>query len=743
MPNIPTYEGGQSTQTGGYSGIGSDSFGLEIARAGQNLGNSIMTTAQVIDEKQKHIKSMDDQKWANEQYEKAKLSLAEYSANPEVAQAEDVASKIQDYSKSINEQVTPDSAPSHEAYQMFRQNFNNWSNSRVVAAFDQGYENKINNSIGSVNTQISSAITSYRQSSAKDKLPGLIDSVASIKSYISNSFDKYAPKVADKLRTDLITQTVLATAGDNPAAARSFLNSETSIDEQTRRSLQNEINQAAHVKNQFEIYQFDSATKDVVTAARAGTVATNPFTLDYYKAFYGDDMGQARKAEDDKQIATYSQGNDILKAISGQAAPYQQKVLNTLGDRTKWTVADATDRENLFAFVSQKIQANIELQDKDTAAFLQLNNPHVKQANDAVSIAHEKYAADPKNEELRASYSAKLKQANDISLLFQGAPPEGTDAQDAPLYLNRSSNQMTLLPNKIAEDYGTELNQAKPQEFIKKTGDILAQYGDDKQRMIVFNDLVTKGKLSQQYQFAWLNKDAWWVDSYLGAVKAGNDVKLAEKDMKDLEGYVDSNPSFKNLQATMIGDNLQRSSEIRGFKEGITQWAKVLVTQGKSPKDAATLAAKNLIESKLGFTKVNGKPLMFLRERPGLPDRDKATDEVLGPALESALQQIPIKEVDTTPFTALQTLGTDDAKNQALSNQINSRAYWQTGSNGQSASLYAIDENGIQAFQVHDKQGKPFIVNFDEVPRVSLIGRRNLFPTYNTSTTRPSWIKSE
>ena len=673
--------------------------------------NEVLRGANAEFMRRQHAKAIDDQRWANEQYLANKDTMSKFTANPDVFQSEQLPDLIKKQAQDQLQSVDATKAPSPEAYQQFRQMFTSFAGSKVDASYEVSYNNKVNNTVNSVGEQTNAAIGTYRDNKHDPTaLSDLTDSVAAIRAFNENSFRKNAPGIANKLNTDLTTQTVMAVMGDNPAAAAAFLNSDKSIDEQVRRRLQDEINTAAHTKDNAEIFQFHKATEDVINAAKAGNVTENPFSLDHYKGFYPADMAAVHKQEDDDQIKVYADGNDILKNISAQYAPYQQQVLNSLNDKTKMVGDQATYRQKLAEFVSGSIAKNIELQGKDTAAWLQANNPQVKKALDDVATASP------------ANSSAALKTLSDTQLLYQGAAPEGASAADKHLYLNKSQNDFNLLSNDVAEKEAAKLNSASPQEFIKKTGELLSQYPDEKAQMVVFNDLVTKGKLSQQYQFAWLNKDQWWVDSYLGAVKAGKDITLPEKSFKELEGLVENNPSFVNLRSTMIGDDNQRSSEITGFREGIQQWAKVLASQRKSPKEAVNLAAGKLIDTSLGFTKVNDKPLMILRDQGTdnqgnkLPPRTDAQVEDIGRRLGFVPQFLPLNEIDQRPFTALQGAGTEGRKQEALSDEINARGFWQTTNDGKGASLYCIDENGVQPFQVRDTKGQPFVVKFNNLP---------------------------
>lgn len=707
-----------ASMSGSPVGEAMGGFGRTVAGVGLRLG-----------EVQKQIKNVDDARWANEQYLASKDQVSQFMATPEVAQAEDIATRIKEHASSVVQGVDPKSAPSPEAYRLYKEHFTGWSAAQIARSYDNGFQNKVNNTVNSAKAQIDQAIATFRttlgEGADNAAVYNLGDSVASVKAFISKGFDEFSPKIARSLNDYATTQTVLAVAKVNPGAAKSFLDSDNTIDEQTRRHLESEINSAAKVKNTAEVFQFNEMRKNNTQSAWELGQRSNPLSLEHYTDFLGPEQGKIAKIKDDEAYQLAGDHKEILNKVAGWSEPYLNDTLSRLSALKSSGGPNASYNKDLYEATAKSLSDAIHLQRTDVVKYLDVSNPHIGRVADELNTAQQKLAANPSDAQAQTKYSVALKAYNDTHLLYQGPVPMTVDAtgkvilavspDEAKRYLGKSQNEQSLLTVQKAQDYAKTLNVSTPEEFIGKTHEILSGYTDDTHAMIAFNDMVVHGKLNQQYQLAWLNKDEGFVHAYLGAIKAGSAIKLPEADYKTLESAVLNNPNVKNLMATMVGDNSARAKELEGFTTGIIQWAKVLASDGTMTlKVAANHAADKLLSSKLGFTSVNGKPLMVLRDDG---KGNKRTDEQindLGRRLEFVPQFIPLSQVDQTNFPRLQEAPKGEHKLKALSDHLASSSFWQVGPDGKSASLYVQGDDG--AFQVRDVNKQPFIVKFDKLP---------------------------
>ena len=703
-----TYLAGESPKTGS-TGPNAEAISFGTGAALSTVGNDLETGGRLFTRalkiKETHnewLKSVDDQRWAASAYEQEKRGLAEFMANDKNNRAEDFAQRVDKYANDRFGTYTGDAAPSKEALDAFKSNFETLANSKYEAALGITYQNKLNGAVTAVKSQVSDAINAYRAAGkvpGQDGLEDLSDSVAHIGSNIEAQFREKAPNLADDLQTNLTTQTVLASLDRSPEAAKTFLDNSTAIDEQTRRHLNGIITQAVGTRSLVDKDAFNNVRANFLTNAEHGKV-TGTIPLKNYQQFLEPDQAQVAKAQDDRYLGSVYTANGIVKDIAPLNANAQVAKLSELNSK----IATKQDQDT-YDMVTAKVRANIKLQNDNPVGWLQQNNPQVAQLRQAAMDASPDQQA------------GAIKNLNDAVLKYQGTPPEDVSPAERAKYLNKPLNDRHLLGTDEAVQTGGELNQSTPKEFMSKLQTLMGRYPG--QEYTVFNDLASQGHLRQEYQLAWQNQGAWWLDNYLGAIHNQKGINVPEAVQKDITRQVDANPIWLQFQSSMIGPNFGRANEIQGFRQGIETYAQALVSQGKSSKDATAMATKMLISETLGFTKVNGRPLSILRDQgPGLPPRSDAEVADIGNRLGQAIKFVDVKQIDQSNFASLQMMGSESGKEEALSRSIRARGFFQTGNDGQSASLYFADDNGSM-FQVRDKKGQPFNIAFKDLPAVT------------------------
>lgn len=660
---------------------------------------------------------IDDERWAQEQFMKEKLKLAEMLAKDGMNTSEDIVNQVGSFAETQMSQYSNDMAPSANAMARFKDKYAKHVNDVQVASAQVEATNKVNNGVQSIKNNTQTAIIAFRTLSKFSEplaMANLVDSVASQNASIHTMFGKHFPKLAHQLQENLTTQAVLAAAEVNPEAAATILKNAASIDEQTRAQLTNQIESAQKSSDSAARYRLEAERKDVMTLALAGTVQ-NGLPLDSYLRVYPKATAKELKRQDDEEIDAYAQANMVADAVATFNKDTQDRAVANLKDESKWTGANSALRAEV---ADKKVKALQDFARDDIRGYLDTHNKVVIQARGN--------AITPETTE--AYYDTILSQ--------QGPAPTDkktgallVSEQEASMHWNMPVNDRHLLGKESAKELAARINLSTPQEVIKTISAILAPYTKDKHKNVVLNDLVTMGKLSQQYQLVWQNKDAWWIGTYIGALKAGKDIKVPDTVRTDIEKRLAIHPNWTAFQSSMIGDNLQRAGEIGGFFEGISQFAAIMyATQGKSAKDAVAEASKRLINETLGFTRINEKPLMILKDRgPGLPKRTQQEIDDIGRRLAFVPQFIPLDEVNQDNWVALTPDMSPDARLEALSDELSARSFWQTSQDGQGAVLYAIDEDGLQQFEVRDKNDKPFVVRFDNLPAFAPIRESQQF----------------
>lgn len=719
MANIPTDVSTQSTQTGstGPQSNAAD-FGGQVGEGLEQLGRGLETgarygsrAAKIAGAQAEFAKKLDDNRWASNAYEQEKMHMSEFMADPANNTKENFAGLLHDYTQNrIQQYAGADVAPSAEAMEKFTENFNRYAGDKYSQALDLSYSNKVNNSVTDTGQQITDMMNTYRNAAqvpGADGINELTDSIAHIGTNIESNFRSVAPHIADGLQKNLVTNAVLGTMTDNPEMARTILDGNDHIDERTRKTLGDEIDTAVNTRDLVERDSFNNTRQNLFTQGENGKNLVK-IPLSSYSNLYPDDRAQAMKQQDDSYIDTLNTGNGILKDMAPMNVDSQIKKLSDLksGINTK-------QDQDVYNMVAHQASQNIKMQEDNPAGWLQRNNPQVS------SLATKAASA------VAADQPAALKSLNEAVLKYQGPPPVGSTTEERAQYLNKPLNDRHLMPTDVATQTASELNNSTPKEFIAKMGQVMQRYPDDQQQYIAFNDLVTgpgRGQgLKQEYQLAWQNKDQWWLDTYLGAVQNSSNIKIPETASKDLTKRIDADPTWLQFQSAMTGDNFQRAGQISGFRSGIQTYAESLVAQGMSPADASKRSSSMLISSTLGISRVNGRPLMVVRDQgPGLPQRTDADVKNIGDQLQSSLKYIDPREIDQKSFPMLQALGKDPDRVglQTLRDSVTNRGFFQTGNDGQSASLYYIDDTG-SPFQVRDKSGNAFVIHFKDLPPAS------------------------
>jgi hypothetical protein len=715
MADIPSYQFAGSSKTGSTGPTASpQEFGSEAGLAAAQFGNELESgaryTARAINRMQQDERArqhFDDARWAGQAYEQEKRTVSEFMANPENHQKETFAQDLDKFIQGRMVQYYGDSSPTPKALSMFKEAMSSFSTNMYDRALTTGYQNRVTNGVNSIGTQVSDAVSSYRsmKSFSMDAARGgLLDSVAHIGSNIEDNFRKLSPNIADKMHDELITQTVTSSMKDHPELARVILDNAEHIDEKLRKRLGDEIDTQLTARNIVERESFNNFRADNLVMSERGTGGTK-LDISSYKKFYPEDQATVQKMRDDAYIDSMDKANGFINRVSSWDGKYQAKELNDFQRNIR-----GTEDQQAFQRMHQEISRGIQVQEKDPAGWLSQHNPVVKSLAETASTADEK------------SQAGAIKSLNDAVLKFQGPPPVGASQDERKQYLDKPISDRHLMSLDEANKSASDLNASNPREFIKKMGEVLARYPDKDHQYIAFNDMVTvpsRGDaLKQEYQLAWQNRGAWWLDTYLGAIQAGKSIQVPEKDSKDARQFIDNNSTWLQFRGAMVGDNFGRADQIAGFREGIQQYSHALIAQGMSPKDASARAVNMLISETLGITKVNGKPLAVARDQEGGRMQDPEVQD-LGRRLGLALRFVDPREIDQGNFTALQLMGKDQhsiERMQALRDHVTARGFFQTGPDGKSASLYMMDDNNMP-FQVRDHKNQPFNISFQDLPK--------------------------
>jgi hypothetical protein len=742
MPKIPTIlserdiYSGSTGPTANPSSFGPDMEGLAVGlnQTGRNIGQ-MANVAQAIEIKKKNSA---DQRWVTESVMQERMSLQEWMSDPANSESEDFSNKFKEYSmKRLQDYAA--AAPSKEAADAFRSHMGDYVSRQYGNALQATEKTRINNTILGLDHSISDSLKSFRDAQSLPNNSAITDIQESfdiLNDAVEKQFGDVSPTMAAKLKSHVAQQFVMGITPTHPDEAEQLLQSSTDIDESTRKTLLAGIKASRSSRDIVAEDQFNRTRRDHIANVSFGKTSEK-IPQSVYELHYDKDKAAVLKAHDDEAIDTYNKANDFSKNHIGKNAGAQVAELEKFKEK-----ATTDSDKNALQIMEQKAGDSLRLLKRDRVSWLTQNNPQVQVLEQQIESVTG-----------GAERQALIEKKNNLMLQYQGNAPAGSSPEEASYYLNLPSHDRHLLSLGEAGHYAAQINKASPQEALKTINQLVGQYTDPDHQHIVFNDLVNvpeadKG-LKQEYQLAFQNRDAWWVDTYIAALSDTKSVgQLDEATRKEVFDEIEKNPKFKQFQAALIGDNFDRAAEIQGFKQGLLTYTHALKLSGKPLKQAARSAVDMLIGETLGFANVNGQSLAITKDRPDKSSR-RTDDEVrdLGRRLGVALQYIDPREVDATNFKGLTSIGAEGSveRLQALRDIVTSKGFFVTGNDGQSASLHVRDDNGIP-FEIQDKNGKPFVIHFEDVPAFTSV---SYSPTmgqgmYNPSTPmNPYVVKTE
>lgn len=661
---------------------------------------------EVLLQKQKTEKHMDDVRWATDATFQLKTHLNEFMANPENNSKEnfgqvfvDHATKqIADYEKN---------APSKESLTMFREHMSSFTASKHDQALDLGMRTKISNTIESFNTQTLNALKSFRAAKSlpnSDPVAQLSSDFDSLRNNADLVFGKTSPKIANAIKADIEQNFVIEAMNNSPEVATDLLDRATSLDSKQRMILANEIEQRKNLRDVGERESFDQTREAEVSMASLRGDGKY-IDLSEYINYYPEKTAIRLKAQDDEKINIGNSVHATIKDLSQYNLETQFKKLEEMRANAK----TATDKE-VYTHALSQVRQQGETQVKDPAGWLLANNPEVEQNRWHVDNATND------NERIAA-----LTKFNETVLFYQGYPPEDLKGDDRNRFLNRPVNSRHILSLAEAENLASQVNNAQPSQVLSVFQQLTGRFPKEEHAVRALNDMVNlpaEGKsLRPEYQFVLLNKDSHWINSYIGALQGGESIKkLSQESYRDLEQTVDRNPTWRMFQKSMMGDNMGRSKEMDAFRNGVMTYANALIIQGNSAKAAVNSAVDRLVGENLGFAVVHGRPLAILRERPDKKMPFRTDDDIrnIGEYLQEALTLLDTKEVDLQRGFGgrLQGLKPEDMERKA-SETILENGFFQTSPDGQAAILYLLDSAGFP-FQLVNKKGEPFAITFED-----------------------------
>lgn len=666
-----------------------------------NTASNIATQQQQLDKRRERE---EDAKWIGDNLYQEKNHLNQWQSETANNSSPDYAEKFKAYAEE-RIKTYQESAPNKRSRDTITQKLQDFVSGRYNESLGVTERTRLEGSKQSVINQISFALDTLRNAQSVPGVDPLRDAEESrldIRSNIDKMFESM-PDVARKLRAHADAEIALGIAPADEEFAKDIVNKSSDIDESDKSALLYKIDAMTRSTKNVLQDQTDRIRKDHLSAVEAGN-AREKLPLNLYSV-YPDPKHE--KEKDDFRVDVLTTTHDKVVEL----APLNEA--STLTALSKMAKGIKTERESLIFETAQKQLANIaKLRDKDRVSWLREYNPEVK------TIEQQLSGLNPSTPE----YQSLLTQRNDSILKYQEFAPNDYTGADAEHFLELATNDRQLMTLEEAENNVKKTIKGGPSGFLSVMSEVLAQYPDPEHQMIAFNDMVGlpgNSGLPEEYQLLWQNKDQWFAESYSKAISDKKAIAgLTEEKKKEVTDTIESNATWKHFEQSMTAAG--RNEEAASFKQGITAYANyVNVTDGDSLKSSVNKSVKHLLDSTLGFTRVNGRSLMVSREKSD--GKSKRTDDEvkdIGRRLGVSLSNLDPRAVDQSKFLGLNALNPDEkniGRLQALRDVITRTGFFVNEGDGQSVTLYIVGDDGTP-FQLRDRQNKAFQVYFDDLP---------------------------
>jgi hypothetical protein len=702
MPRIPTYQAQENISVGSVSpqadanafgAAGLDRVGQGLANLGGDLADIAYQQKRVAERK----KLEDERQWVGQSSLQLDRVLAEFHANEDNQAKPTFATDFDEFAKKQMAEYGK-AAPSSRAAKEFSLRAGGISGNYYNSALRTAERTRLVNQRVAFEEQTGNALLSYRNN-VKAGTPNADDMLAGNMRQILDDIDRTfagRPEAKRVAQSHLIKESVLALSGHDPEFAMEVLDSASFIEEPLRKSLTAHIEaekktNSATAKTQVNIMMGNALDEgergNVIPIIDEGLV----------KSVFGEDEGTAKILQFNEAAKISNDANFIVADLSDKNAGYQNQELEKLS-QTKSPKAVGMARQRLETIQRQ--------QEKDPGGFMRSHNPEVQNAY---------------RDALLFEGPAPLNIAHSVSLKYQGYPPADASPEEAAKYLSLPTGQRHIMSQQEAEATGARLSHGSIKDQLGVIDEMLAGYDKDHQ-YIAFNDLVHYAKIPPALQLAHLNQGKTWLNEYINTA-LNPDVlsKMTPETQKEFGEHLDGNAQWNLFMRSLYADG-QRIKEVGAWRSGVIAYANALSFKGDKPKDATAKAFQRLVTDNLGFPIVHGEPAAVSKIRRDGTARTDAEVTDYGRRLEIALRDIDPRKIKTEDdngvpyFLTLPALPEGDVLGQQhLRDIITSKGFFRPEHDGQSVSLYLLDDDGVE-FQVRDKNNRPLSIDLDDLP---------------------------
>lgn len=688
--------------SGGAEGL--DNLGAGIANMGESLAQ--------IAAKQKHD---DDVRWnskATAQFDKEAINFINDPKNSGREDFADITFKfLDDQKKSYLK-----NAPSGRARQVFTQYADGFANRNRESVLKQGQRVKLENTKNEVATNVNDAMSAFRQTA--DTNLAALNAEAQLQNQhnsIDTIYSELSPATSRALHEYVDDQFIIGTAEKNPAYARKVLDGSEYIDQTRRKVLLNHIEDVESRVLHDTSVQFTREMDNKVKFGLRNLTLIPETPESAFIAILGKEKGHDAFVRHQVIRGESNSGIVLASSLAGKSPRAISRILSESDQNSSLPDSAKAFAHDHAGVLLRQIKAN-------TAGYITQHNPTVRSA-------YADFIAAPP--EMKAQ--AFQNYAN-ISLHYQSQMPEtvGPNQPNAgDWYLDLASNDRSILPEDMADEWRTQLTRGSGTERFQALNGFAQLFANYEHWNIGFNDLVNapEGKkgIPIAYQMAlqfarWDNGNVFIsqpevVQELFAAVDNEELLKEIGKDKEkyaEYERHLVTDDKWQKW-STAVLMNTRRAGDVAAAKSAIIAYA--WNNRSLTPSEAVRDSYQKLIGQHQFIGTINGKSLPMSRVRKDGGVRSDVEMEDLERRLGVAPKYLAVEQIDTDRIGLPSFLGSDSQENKLhLLRYVMANGFYQPEPDGNAATLHVTSENGF-ATQLRDKQGRPFRIHFDNLPK--------------------------
>lgn len=553
----------------------------------------------------------------------------------------------------------------------------------------------------------------------------LIELSANLKDRANELFPKLPKRIAahyEGIDTN-VAETIIEL---DPEAGKAFVNQSPHISSSNRLKLLRNVGAFQKSNNALAVSNLQKTIiankQNVFEGGKHVRLGKEAFSV------LGDNGESAREVYENDMLVL----NDAANTYNFNRGSSQQTIE---GLRQEYRNAEGNKRESL-GIVLEKLDADSKIMRTDPASYVQSGSPAM--IAKAREVDRLEQAFSEASDENKGAVGAELKAAknelNSLTLDLQGPG-------DTQYHINLPKHLRSILPNPEAKALKDHIEGSEPIQILDAYNKLFVEYPDPQDRAQAFKDITEQG-LAFPYVMAYGLKDEAFVETFLKAVQTVGKSET-DADKNNVSSLIEERADYQ-IWKEANNDGGSNKEFVDSGLTAITKYAKFLQSErGYKLDDAVDLAIANTFKGMVFIESGGSGVLMFsAHDEDGVPftefDQDTFTD-----FLDEAIYRLDLDQVGDMNFVdSLGVFRPEDKKKYVRDVMVHGRNLrFQTDNDGKSGILIGEKTDGGDEFVVLDKNGDPFRIHMNDLPRrINKVWQHSLRAgRYGAPETRSNW----